>query len=129
MHVYWHGGNLYYYDLCTHWFSLHKDAAYQRRRCGNRRNRPCTTREKSKSITIMFVDVNYTFKHSSFRNRLNFQAASIVMHVVCLQSYLGYGIFVNFRRFRAIWDLNKHRAHRGYNTIFSQSSPFIDRNQ
>ena len=31
----------------------------------------------------MFVDVNYTFKHSDF------QAASIVMHVVCPQSYLG----------------------------------------
>ena len=62
---------------------------YKRRRCGNRRNRPCKTREKSKSITSMFVDVNYTFKHSSFRNRLKFQAASIVMHVVRPQSYLG----------------------------------------
>ena len=101
----------------------------ERPRCRNHRNRPCKTRKKSKSIITTNVGVNYTFKHSSFRNRLSFQAGSINMHVVCPQSYLGKGIFVNFRQFRAIWDLNKHRAHRGYITIFSHSSPFIDRNR
>ena len=46
-------------------------------------------RGKSKSIITTNVGVNYTFKHSSFRNRLSFQAGSINMHVVCPQSYLG----------------------------------------
>ena len=90
LHVGTYWSDVLFCTIMTHLGDLEvKVMDLERPRCRNHRNRPCKTREKSKSIITMFVDVNYTFKHSSFRNRLNFQAASIDMHVVCPRSYLG----------------------------------------